>query len=64
MIKLSLRNFNLQNFFTCFTEKPSWELSLNNGMDMGFSLDKIEQQYSGHFEDTQPLNVAKTARLI
>jgi starch synthase len=44
----------LQNTLTCFTEKPSWERLINNGMDMDFSWDKAAQQYSRLFEDIQP----------
>ena len=44
----------LQNSLICFTDKPSWELLLNNGMDMCFSCDNSAQKHSRLFEDIQP----------
>jgi starch synthase len=39
----------LQNSLTCFTDKPSWERLINNGMNIDFSLDNAAYQYSRLF---------------
>ena len=44
----------LQNSMACFSDKPSWERLINNGMDMDFSWDNAAQQYYRLFEDIQP----------
>ena len=38
----------------CFSDKSSWELLINNGMEMDFSWDNAAQQYSSLFQDIQP----------